>query len=148
MRRGAARHSTAPPVGPVNRRRLTAALGVAAAFAASACAGSAGTPGEPRPTDVVLYVPEGEGGFDAQLRGELGRVGQCVVVRSVEAGVDYAPALPVGTRWDGDALVVHGQRLRIGDEVAWSGGEYGGDPAELEQVPADCAGLAVFVVNR
>lgn len=132
----------------MNRHLLPAALGVALALTASACAGRAGAPGGPTPTDVVLYAPEGQGGFDAQLVGELDRVGDCVVVRSAEVGVDYAPALPVGTRWDGDELVVHGQHVRIGDEVEWSGGEYGGDPAELEHLPADCEGLTVFVVNR
>jgi hypothetical protein len=126
-------------------------LGVAVALSAAACAsepGASSTPTPPTPTDVVLYTPEGEGGFDALLVGRLDRVGECVVVHSDELDLDYAPALPVGTHWDGDELIVKGQGYRAGDEVEWPGGEYGGDLAELQQVPADCEGLTVFIVNQ
>lgn len=129
------------------RRGLLVPVTLALAVVTGACAGTSGSP-TTSATDVALYEPAGEGGNDAQLAGVLDRTDGCVVVRRDDDASVVVPVLPVGARWEGDELVVGGQRYRVGDRVQWRGGELGGqDTSWLAQVPAGCADQVMWVVH-
>lgn len=119
---------------------VTAAAGLAFAFASAGDRGSVPPAGATPEGPLATYPTDGSGlGNAALLTGTLGLEGDCLYVTDV-VGTRYILALPQGyATWDGTTLVLDdGQVVPVGDNLAVGGGVAALAAPDIA-VPAGCA---------
>jgi hypothetical protein len=136
----------------VRTEARTTVIGMAMLALTAGCGWVGGSTPATEPADVAVYDPTGEGGFAARLAGVLERVDGCVVVRGdgIDMATDreYVPVFPRGVHWNGDILVVGGNKYRLGEHAEFAGGELSEQSASaLADVPAACAGRPMWLVS-